>query len=66
MYLALPLITYVARHSLTIQAKNIEVSISVISKWLGHTSEKRIQVYLKVFDRREFDNANKQIIKLYN
>ena len=64
LHLALPLTTYVARHSWATQAKNIGVPISIISEGLGHTSEKTTQIYLKAFDRKELDYANKQIIKL--
>lgn len=56
---------YVARHSWASIAQNVaNVPLSVISKGMGHSSEKVTQVYLSSFGNKDIDNANNDIIKL--
>ena len=62
--LEIPLTTYVARHSWATLAKQAGVSLSLISEGLGHTSEKTTQIYLKAFDRRDLDIANRKATRL--
>lgn len=56
---------YVARHSWASIAQNVaNVPLSVISKSMGHSSEKVTQVYLASFGNKEIDKANENIINL--
>ena len=58
-----PLTMYTARHSWASVAKNKNVSISVISKGMGHDSEMTTQIYLASLDTAVVDKANKMILK---
>lgn len=60
--LAVPLTTYVARHSWASIARNMDVPLSVISEGLGHDSDKTTQVYLASLDTSMINKANKKII----
>lgn len=54
---------YVARHSWASIAHNVaNVPISVISKGMGHSSEKVTQVYLASFGNKDIDKANENVI----
>ncbi len=53
---------YVARHSWATAARNQNVSISVISEALGHTSEATTQIYLSSIRTAEVDAANAKVI----
>lgn len=56
---------YVARHSWASIAQNVAgVPLSVISKGLGHSSEKVTQVYLASFGNKDIDKANANIMSL--
>lgn len=56
---------YVARHSWASIAHNVaNVPLSVISKGMGHSSEKVTQVYLASFGNKDIDKANESIIGL--
>lgn len=56
---------YVARHSWASIAQNVAgVPLSVISKGMGHSSEKVTQVYLASFGNKDIDKANKSVIGL--
>ena len=56
------LTSYVARHSWATAARNHNVSISVISQGMGHTSEQTTQIYLTMLENSVIDDANKGII----
>lgn len=58
----LKLTSYVARHSWAMHAKNSNVSVSIISDALGHTTEKTTQFYLSSLDQSILDKANKKVI----
>ena len=60
--LSIPLTTYVARHSWASIAKSKNVAVSIISKGLGHDSEKTTQIYLSTLDTSAVDKANRLII----
>ena len=60
--LELSLTMYVARHSWATAARNHNVSISVISQGMGHTSEQTTQIYLTMLENSVIDDANKGII----
>ena len=53
---------YVARHSWSSIAKQRNLSIGIISRALGHTSESTTQIYLASLDNSAVDNANSDII----
>lgn len=56
---------YVARHSWASIAQNVaNIPLSVISKSMGHSSEKVTQVYLASFGNKEIDKANESIMNL--
>lgn len=61
--LAVPLTTYVARHSWASIARNMDVPLSVISEGLGHDSDKTTQIYLASLDTSMINKANSKIIK---
>lgn len=60
--LPIKLTMYVARHSWATAAQAKNVPISVISRGLGHDSEKTTMVYLASIDTSEIDKANELII----
>lgn len=53
---------YVARHSWATIARNMDVPLDVISRGMGHNSEKTTQIYLKTIDSGTIDKANALII----
>jgi len=57
------LTSYVARHSWASTAYHANVSLSVISKALGHTSANTTQNYLQSIDDRSIDAANHQLLE---
>lgn len=58
-----PLTTYVARHSWATIARNLDIPISVISKSMGHISEKTTRIYLDSISSNVIDRANQSIIE---
>lgn len=60
--IAVPLTTYVARHTYATVLKTSGVSIAVISEALGHESEAVTQTYLKSFENDVIDNANEHLL----
>lgn len=62
--LQVPLTMYTARHSWASVAKSKDVPISIISKGMGHNSEKTTLIYLASFDTTVVVNANKMILSL--
>lgn len=56
------LTAYVARHTWASIAKDMNMSISVISESLGHEDIKTTQIYLDDFDEDVLDKANQLII----
>lgn len=60
--LPIKLTMYVARHSWATAAQTKNIPISVISRGLGHDSEKTTMVYLASIDTSEIDKANELII----
>ncbi|MDE6120389.1 MAG: site-specific integrase [Muribaculaceae bacterium] len=57
---------YVARHTWASIALSNNVSVSTISKAMGHDSEKTTIVYLRSLDTKAVDKANSDIIRLMN
>lgn len=56
---------YVARHSWASIAQNVaNVPLSIISKSMGHSSEKVTQIYLASFGNKEIDKASENIMNL--
>lgn len=62
--LRIPLTMYVARHSWASLAHRHHIPLSVISKGMGHDSEKTTQIYLASLDNNVVDRANRKIISL--
>ena len=60
--LKLPVTMYVARHSWASIARDMDISISVISEGMGHQSCKTTQIYLDTLDTSKINEANKRII----
>ncbi|MCF0207027.1 MAG: site-specific integrase, partial [Bacteroidales bacterium] len=60
--LGTPLTLYVARHSWTSIAKQRNHPLGIISRALGHTSERTTQIYLASLDNTAIDDANSDII----
>lgn len=61
--LAMPMTTYVARHSWASIAKSKNIPISVISEGMGHDSEATTQIYLASLEGSVIDKANSLILK---
>lgn len=61
--LMMPLTTYVARHSWASIARNMNISLSVISEGMGHQSYKTTQVYLDSIETSRINEANRSIIQ---
>ncbi|MCI1740808.1 MAG: site-specific integrase [Prevotella sp.] len=61
--LRIPLTTYVARHSWASIARNMDVSIAVISEGMGHNSYRTTQIYLNSIDTSQINRANRKIIR---
>ncbi len=57
-----PLTMYVARHSWASIARDMNVSMSIISEGMGHDSEKTTRIYLSAIDNAEVNNANRLVI----
>jgi len=55
---------YCARHSWASIAYHKNVPLSVISRGMGHTSERTTGIYLKSIDLQTVDKANRQILDL--
>ena len=62
--LSIPLTTYVARHSWASIAHNLNISMEVISRGMGHDSEQTTQIYIKTIDNDAIRRANERIIRL--
>ena len=60
--LKIPLTTYVARHSWASIARNMNISIAIISEGMGHQSYRTTQIYLDSIDTARIDDANNRII----
>lgn len=58
------LTSYVSRHSWANIAKNSQVSISVISEGMGHSSERMTRIYLRNFEDPVLDEANEKVTNL--
>lgn len=61
--LPIKLTTYVARHSWATAAQKRNISLSTISRCMGHKSEEMTSVYLASIDTSDMDDANNLIIK---
>ena len=61
--LKMPLTTYTARHTWASIARNMNISIAIISEGMGHNSIKTTQVYLNSIDVSKINEANKKIIR---
>lgn len=61
--LAIPLTTYVARHSWASIAKSKNIPIATISEAMGHDSEITTRIYLASLDTSVVDKANSLILK---
>lgn len=57
-----PLTTYTERHTWASTMRDMGVSLSVISKGLGHESLKTTQVYLSSIDTEDVAKANRKMI----
>jgi len=55
--------SYVSRHSWATAARNSNVSMSIISEGLGHSSEKMTRIYLGSLDKKLVDVANKKLMQ---
>lgn len=64
--LKMPLTTYVARHTWASVARDMNISLAVISEGMGHHSLKTTQVYLNSIDTSRINEANKKIIQRIN
>lgn len=53
---------YVARHSWATAARDNDISVSVISEALGHSSETTTQIYLRSIRTDEVDAANAKLL----
>lgn len=61
--LKMPLTTYVARHTWASVARDMNISVAIISEGMGHRSYKTTQVYLSSIDSSRINEANKKIIR---
>ena len=61
--LAIPLTSYVARHSWASIAKSKNIPIATISEAMGHDSENTTRIYLASLDTTVVDKANSLILK---
>lgn len=55
---------YVARHSWATLARRTQVPLEVISRGMGHASERTTAIYLKAAEESQVDEANRQILSL--
>lgn len=53
---------YIARHSWATAAKDNNISVSIISRAMGHDSESTTQIYLASILTDKIDNANSDIL----
>lgn len=60
--LQMPLTTYVGRHSWASTMRDMGVSLSIVSKGLGHESLKTTQIYLSSIDTEGVVKANRKMI----
>jgi len=56
------LTSYVSRHSWATAARNNDVSMSIISEGLGHSSERMTRIYLGSFNEKLIDRANLKLM----
>lgn len=61
--LAIPLTSYVARHSWASIAKSKNIPVATISEAMGHDSENTTRIYLASLDTAVVDKANSLILK---
>ena len=66
LHLNQPLTMYCARHSWASIARDEGIPINVISKGMGHDSEKTTQIYLSSIKSDIIDKANRKILKIVN
>lgn len=55
--------SYTARHSWATAARNNDISLSVISAGMGHTSENTTRIYLASLDDSMVDDANRKLLE---
>ena len=60
--LAIPLTTYVARHTYATVLKRSGVNIAIISESLGHSDLATTQIYLDSFENSQIDEAMKHLL----
>lgn len=60
--LQIPLTTYVGRHCWASTMRDMGVSLSIVSKGLGHESLRTTQIYLSSIDTEGVVKANRQLI----
>ena len=61
--LKMPLTAYVARHTWASVARDMGISVAIISEGMGHRSYKTTQVYLNSIDTSRINEANRRIIR---
>lgn len=61
--LKMPLTAYVARHTWASIARDMNISVAIISEGMGHRSYKTTQVYLSTIDTSQVNDANRKIIR---
>lgn len=61
--LKMPLTTYVARHTWASVARDMNISVAIISEGMGHRSYKTTQMYLNYIDSSRINEANRKIIR---
>lgn len=64
--LKMPLTAYVARHTWACVARDMNISVAIISEGMGHRSYKTTQVYLNSIDTSRINEANRKIIQRIN
>ncbi|MCG2462383.1 tyrosine-type recombinase/integrase, partial [Flavobacteriaceae bacterium F89] len=53
---------YTIRHSWATIAKYMGISTAIISEGLGHNSLRTTEIYLKSFDNKVLDEANRLVV----
>jgi integrase len=53
---------YCARHSWATMAKDLKISLDVISRAMGHNNLRTTEIYLKSIESNAIDKANSKII----
>lgn len=61
--LGIPLTAHAARHTWASIARDMNISVAIISEGMGHSSLKTTQVYLNSIDTSKIDKAHKRIIR---